>query len=172
MLVPAGIYKEQIEKAFNAEQYSEKLFWYDGSIDNYPHEVTTEGDKYAFAIVHSGQVIGYVSFRIDWYCSCAFNFSLIKFLDIYFENSTQEYKSSTPLMISAIREIMRMIKSYSIHRIDFRCVSGNPAIRGYTGIIQQIEKQNYSVKISRFRDNIKDRQGKYHDTIMYEMIRE
>lgn len=170
MLVPAACYKEEIEKQFKAIQYTDKYLWYTGSIDNYDLEVKTEGDKFAFAIVESCQVIGYISFRVDWYCSMAYNFGLIKFLPLYFDNPTQEYKDSTKVMASAIREVIRMIESFNLHRIDFRCISGNPAERGYDGILKLFEDK-YDIARGVFRDNMKDPYGKYHGTIMFELIK-
>ena len=134
MLVPAITYKETIEQEFKKIQYSEKYLWYTGSIDNYDIEVKTEGDKFSFAIVDKSDelygdiVIGYISFRVDWYCSMAYNFSLIKF-DI-----TQNSPCSTLIMADAIREVIRMIESFNLHKIDFRCVEGNPA--EFNGIIR------------------------------------
>ena len=172
MLVPATQYKEEIEKKFQMIQYTDKYLWYTGSIDNYDIEVKTEGDKFAFAIVESGQVLGYISFRVDWYCSMAYNFGLIKFLPHYFDNPTQEYKNSTPKMVSAIREVMRIVDSFNLHRIDFRCVSGNPAEKKYESICWQIkDKGEYRIHYQIFHDNIRDWQGNYHDTICYELIR-
>ena len=164
MLVPAIQYKEEIEKQFKAIQYSDKYLWYTGSIDNYDLEVKTEGDKFAFAIVtyiHDREVlVGYVSFRVDWYCSMAYNFSLIKFLD------------APMVMARAVREVMRMIESFNLHRIDFRCVQGNPAERSYWRILRQIDlTQKYDIKSLIFTDNIRDYKGNYHDTICYELIR-
>jgi len=170
MLVPAMCYKEEIEKAYTSLAYSEKLLWFDGSIDNFRHEVTEEADKYSFAIVESGQVIGYISFRVDWYCSMAYNFGLMSFMDIYFDNTSQEYKSTKPIVFKAIREVTRMIESFNLHRIDFRCVGGNPAEDGYIGILSHFDDR-YSIVRGVFRDNIRDRQGNYHDTIMFEMIK-
>jgi RimJ/RimL family protein N-acetyltransferase len=74
------------------------------------------------------------------------------------------------VMVHAIRAIIRMIQGFNLHRIDFRCVGGNPAERGYSGILQHFLDE-YDIQIVAFRDNIKDRQGNYHDTIMYELIR-
>ena len=169
MLVPAITYKEEIEQQFKIIQYTDKYLWYTGSIDNYDIEVKTEGDKFAFAIVHSGQAIGYISFRVDWYCSMAYNFGFIKFLPHYFDNTKLEYRNSTPLMVSAIREVMRMIESFNLHRIDFRCVSGNPAAKKYYKIVER--QTDYRYRITSFFDNIRDKQGNYHDTIVYELIR-
>ena len=171
MLVPAITYKESIEKQFRLLSYSDRLLLYTGSIENYDWEIKTDVDKYDFAIVHSGQVVGYISFRVDWYCSCAYNFGLMKFLNTYFDNTTQEYKSSAPLIISAVREVVQMIKRFNLHRIDFRCVSGNPAMRGYMGILKQVQKQGYSIRTVDFIDNIRDRDGQYRNTTMFELIK-
>lgn len=172
MLVPAIVYKETIEQYFKEIEYTDKYLWYTGSIDNYDIEVKTEGDKFAFAIVDKSDelygdiVIGYISFRVDWYCSMAYNFSLIKF-DI-----TQNSPCSTMIMASAIREVMRMVESFNLHRIDFRCVSGNPAEFSYWRIMKLIEKSGkWHWHEIKFTDNIRDKQGIYHDTICYELIR-
>ncbi len=170
MLVPAACYKEEIEKQFKAIQYTDKYLWYTGSIDNYDLEVKTEGDKFAFAIVEPFYnqycktdyfLLGYVSFRVDWYCGMAYNFGLIRF---------EQSKNATKVMASAIREVIRMIESFNLHRIDFRCISGNPAERGYEGILKLFEDK-YDIARGVFRDNMKDRYGKYHDTIMFELIK-
>lgn len=170
MLQPAILYKEELSKAFNQHLYSDKYLWYTGSIENYEHEIKEEGDKFQYAIVESGQILGYFSFRVDWYCSCIFNFSLVRFLDIYLDNPSQEYKNSQAVMFQAIREMIKIIKSFNMHRIDFRCVSGNPAENGYDGIIKRFQN-DYDIRKVEFRDNIKDTHGDYHDTIMYELIK-
>jgi len=174
MLVPAIQYKDEIEKQFQRIQYSEKYLWYTGSIDNYDMEVKTEGDKFAFAIVEPCinqycelwyDVIGYISFRVDWYASCAYNFSLIRFHD-------KGTKVSQRRITTAIREVIRMIESFNLHRIDFRCVSGNPALEKYDKLMARIIVQGkYHVESGAFHDNIRDYRGNYHDTICYELIR-
>lgn len=168
MLVPAIQYKDEIEKQFQRIQYTEKYLWYTGSIDNYDIEVKTEGDKFSFAIICQEHLIGYISFRVDWYCSMTYNFSLIRFSDAFVEIGGV----ATRTMARAIREVIRMIESFSLHRIDFRCVSGNPAERSYWRILRQIDMtQKYDIKSLIFTDNIRDYKGNYHDTICYELIR-
>lgn len=172
MLVPASLYKEEIEKQFKAIQYTDKYLWYTGSIDNYDMEVKTEGDMFAFAIVEPFAsryckteyfLLGYISFRVDWYCSMAYNFSLIRF-----NNSPK----ATGIMTSAIREVIRMVESFNLHRIDFRCVSGNPAEFSYWRIMKLVEKSGkWHWHEIKFTDNIRDTHGNYHDTIVYELIR-
>jgi hypothetical protein len=182
MLVPAIQYKDDIEKQFQRIQYTDKYLWYTGSIDNYDIEVKTEGDKFSFAIVYQEELIGYVSFRVDWYCSMAYNFSLIKFRDkvedkeewvSYYGYETEEHPliSTTRIMANAIREVIRMIESFNLHRIDFRCVSGNPVWRKYDHLLVWFHRRDWIGNMIVFRDNIRDRQGYYHDTICYELIR-
>lgn len=180
MIVPAITYKEEIEQEFKKIQYSDKYLWYTGSIDNYDIEVKTEGDKFAFAIIEptNEELVGYVSFRVDWYCSMAYNFSLIKFKDIYgkgkqlTDGSWECIKISTRIIASAIREVMRMIESFNLHRIDFRCVEGNPARKHYSRICRKVDEQGkYDFNLIVFTDNIRDPHGNYHNTICYELIR-
>lgn len=166
MLVPAITHKETIEQYFKEIQYTDKYLWYTGSIDNYDIEVKTEGDKFAFAIVCQEHLIGYISFRVDWYCSMAYNFSLIRFSDAFVEIGGV----ATRTIANAIREVIRMIESFKLHRIDFRCVSGNPAEKKYDGMLHHLIKRYQPTKM-RFTDNIKDTHGNYHDTICYELIR-
>lgn len=171
MLVPATCYKEEIEKAYARLAYTDKLMWYDGCIENFRHELTDDSDKYHFAIVENNTLLGYVSFRVDWYCSMAYNFGLMSFTDTYADdNDFYGYKSTKPVIFKAIREVIRMVKSFNLHRIDFRCVSGNPAEKNYAGIVSMFTRE-YNVRRVAFKDNMKDRHGNYHDTIMFEMIK-
>lgn len=160
MIEPAILYKNDIISKFNSLLYTDKYFWYNGGIDNYEYEIREEGDKFQFAITHQNQLIGFISFRIDWYCSCAFNFGLVKFVDS---------PSTIPIITNAIRKVIRMISGFNMHRIDFRCVSGNPAEEGYDRIISRFNNE-YDISKFAFKDNIKDRHGNYHDTIVYELI--
>jgi len=168
MIVPAITYKEEIEREFKKIHYTDKYLWYTGSIDNYDMEVKTEGDKYAFAIVCQEHLIGYISFRVDWYCSMAYNFSLIRFSDAFVEIDGV----ATRTIANAIREVIQLIESFNLHRIDFRCVEGNPAEFKYWRIMEVVEKSKkwywHGIK---FTDNIRDYKGEYHDTICYELIR-
>lgn len=165
MLIPAVAYKNEIEDLFKRIQYSDEYLWYTGSIDNYNIEVETAENRFAYAIVHNDHVIGYISFRVDWYCSMAYNFGLIRFAD-------QKDKVATSVMTAAIIYILKKLQSFNLHRIDFRCISGNPAMRNYNSILEIIEKtQNYRINKLIFTDNIKDMKGKYHSTVCYELIR-
>ena len=101
----------------------------------------------------------------------AYNFGLMSFIDEYADdNDFYGCKSTKPAIFKAIREVIRMVESFNLHRIDWRCVGGNPAERGYLGILKHFEDK-YDIARGVFRDNMKDRYGNYHDTIMFEMIK-
>lgn len=124
-----------------------------------------------------------MSFRVDWYCSMAYNFGLIKFKDEIEDKEEHEYyygyetedpliRDTKPFIFSAIREVMRMIESFNLHRIDFRCVSGNPIRKKYIDICDIFDRAGkYYFNLQVFHDNIRDYRGEYHDTICYELIR-
>ena len=159
MIRPAILFKEELSKAFSSQLYSQEYFWYEGGIENYEQEIREESDKFQFAIFDHEQLVGYISFRVDWYCSSAFNFGLVSFTD-----------KPSLIMTSAILEVIKMIDGFNLHRIDFRCISGNPAESGYDGIIGRFSGK-YNLRKVEFKDNSRDRQGNYHSTIMYELIR-
>jgi RimJ/RimL family protein N-acetyltransferase len=165
MLMPASVFKDEIEQEFRKMSYSEKLLWFDGCIDNYHHEIKEEDEKFAFAIVNKYEsLIGYISFRIHWYDSCAYNFGLICFDTIHAKEHTVKY------MTSGILDVIRMIESFNLHRIDFRCVGDNPAAKRYIRLIDKFQKTYYRNAVT-LTDTLKDREGKYHDTIIFELIR-
>lgn len=159
MIRPAIFFKDELTKAFGSILYTQEHFYYEGGIDNYEQEITEEADKFQFAILDHEQLVGYISFRVDWYCSCAYNFGLISFAD-----------RPSKVIASAILAVIKMIEGFNLHRIDFRCICGNPAERGYDGIIEKFHGK-YNLRKFAFVDNTRDRQGYYHDTIVYEMIR-
>lgn len=78
--------------------------------------------------------------------------------------------NTAPLIASGIIAVIQLIESFNLHRIDFRCVSGNPANKKYIRILTKLIEK-YSIVDLIFRDNIKDTHGNYHDTIVYELIR-
>ena len=71
-----------------------------------------------------------------------------------------------PLIGQALFEIMNtLINKFKLHRIEWYMVSGNPVERHYDKFC---EKYNGGKIV--LRDTFKDRLGKYHDSITYEII--
>lgn len=157
MMKPALLYKEEIQNSLNNYAYDDDMFLYSASLGYCtPNFEDSDGSLYQYAILDNKEerVVGYFTYCIDWYSSCARNFGLFSF----------DRKNST-IGIDVYHEIRKLISSYKIHRIEWRMVSGNPVEKHYDKFCR---KYNGSKLI--LRDAIRDRQGCYHDDIIYEIL--
>ena len=163
MLVPAILFKNQIERYSDELRYSEKMMFYNGCTETGRIQISidpTEG-RYQWAIIDENEnLIGYISYMIDYFSSNIYGFGLIAFSD------------NKQLMASGILEAIRHIKKMNAHRIEWRCVSDNPASYGYDKIIEFMAKSNYICHKHNLTDTFKDAYGKYHSCIIYELIKE
>ena len=53
----------------------------------------------------------------------------------------------------------------TLHRVEWRAVSSNPACRGYDNFIKKHNGNKHILK-----DSIRDKDGNYHDDIIYEIV--
>ena len=156
-LKPAILYKDEIIKRSQELFYTDDLFFYNGYIGNAPINIVDAdelGGIYQYAILDNEKLIGYISFRIDWVSLSAYNFGLISF------------DKGNPVIGFAVRQIMnRIINEYHIHRIEFRCVGGNPVKKHYDKFCN-----HYNGRCLTLYDVSKDRTGNYHNEYLYEII--
>ena len=156
MLVPAVLYKDEIYKRFLEYNYSDDMIYYAGylgsSLPNLDEEC--DGSLYQYAIVENGRLIGYFSYRIDWYASCVYNFGLFAF-----------DRNNKILGIDVIRELKKIINDYHIHRLEWRMIGGNTVEKHYDNFCKKYNGRKIILK-----DVVKDRCGKYHDDVIYEII--
>lgn len=154
MLVPAILYKDEIEKEFKKLYYTKEMFLETGSLENWCPDIenSKEGWDNQFAIVYYNELIGYLSYTVDYYIDKAYNFALISFDKI------------NPIIGKDLyNELERLIKRH--HRIEWRMVGGNPVERHYDKFCKEHNGNKYV-----FKDALKDRDGNYHDDILYEII--
>ena len=157
MLVPAILFKEQIEKEFMKYHYSMDMFYETGSLESWIPNISNKSDGYSYdwAIVDSqNRLIGYFSYCIDFYSGCMSRFGLISF-----------DRGNIQIGKSVFDEIERCIKDYPLHRVEWRMIGGNPAERGYDAFLKRHNGTKHILK-----DAVKDRYGQYHDDIIYEII--
>lgn len=161
MLVPAILYKNEIENKSKELCYSDQAFYYgDGLGQNkiYVEEEDQFGELFQYAILNlNKELIGYFRYRIHWYNSCAHAFGLINLSD----------KPNSVIGIDLRRELNKIINKYKVHRIEFRMIGGNPVERHYRDFVK---KHNGNIFV--LKDAIKDREGKYHDDVIYEIVRD
>ena len=157
MLKPAILYKEEIRKQFQERYYTDDMLYETGCNENWCPEIAECPDdtQFQFAIVDKNdKCIGYVSFKIDWYASQAYNFGLISF------------DKGNIITGEALKEVMDMIiNQYKIYRIEWRMVGGNPVERSYDRFCKRYNGTKYV-----FHDVIRDKYGNYRDNIMYEIL--
>ncbi|MBQ2663589.1 MAG: hypothetical protein IJH36_00530 [Clostridia bacterium] len=154
---PAILYREEIQRKGRELYYSTDGLYYRGYIGNCDIEVTetdNEGRLFQWAVIDGSKLIGFISYQIDWYSSNAYAFGLISF------------DKGNPGIGYAMRQIMNhIIKTNKIHRIEWRCVGGNPVKRHYDFFCEQLKGRCFELF-----DVIKDTEGKYHNEYIYEVI--
>lgn len=159
MIIPAILRKNEIIQEFQKLQYTDDLMYEVGSCDNWMPNIVEEPDKetYQFAIVDSkDKLIGYVSYRIDWYSSQAHRFGLMSF------------DRCNPLIGKELFGIMtHLIDDLRLHRIEWSMVGGNPVERSYDKFCKK-----YNGNKIVLHDTFKGRLGNYHDSITYEIIQD
>lgn len=157
MLVPAILYKDQIVKEFQKLLYTEDMFYETGCVGNWIPEIADCPEDYQFqyAIVDSrkeNKLIGYLGYTLDWYTSKAYNFGLISFDKGNFTLSRDLFEKLEELILSC-------------HKIEWRMVGGNPVENAYDNFIKEHNGVKHILK-----DSIRDRQGKWRDDIIYEIM--
>jgi len=157
MLVPAILYKDEIYKKFSEHNYSDEMFFYSGYLGNQMPNIenNSDGAYYHYAILDDyGELIGYFTYYIDWYSSNVCNFGLYAF-----------DKNNVVIGYDVYKEIKKIINDYHIHRIEWRMVGGNPVEKHYDRFCKRYKGKKFVLT-----DSIKDRYGKYHNDIVYEII--
>lgn len=156
MLVPAILYKDEIYKKLSQHIYSEDMLYYTGWLGSDLPTINSENDGncYQYAIVDSEKLIGYFTYSVDWYASCASRFGLFSF-----------DRSNRKIGLDVYRELKKLINDYHIHRIEWRMIGGNPVEKHYDRFCTKYHGKKFVLT-----DAIKDRYGDYHDDVIYEII--
>lgn len=157
MLKPAICYKAEIESASTGYFYTDDMMFYQGYINSCMIEISNKPNdgNYQYAVVgNSGKLIGYISYCVDYYSSCAYNFGAFSF------------ERGNPIMGKELFDLLEELVG-SMHKVGFRAVSGNPAIKGYDRFLER--HKDIGIK-HIFRDEFKDTKGNYHDVYFYEFI--
>lgn len=157
MLIPAILKKNEILDEFKKYYYSDEMMYETGGLGNWLPNIQeeTEFGRYQYAIINSkNELIGYLDYHIDWYNSCASRFGLISFC-----------KGNPIIGKDLLSELNKLIYKYKLHRIEWRMIGGNPVERSYDKFCNKFHGNKHILK-----DAVKDKYGKYHDDIIYEII--
>ena len=155
MLVPAILYKDKITKEFQKNYYTTDMMYESGGVENYMPEIEEcpEGWQFQWAIVNKGgKLIGYLGYCVDWYVSRAYNLGLFSF-----------DRGNALIGRDVFGKLEELVSA--LHRVEWRAVSGNPACKGYDNFIKRHNGNKHILK-----DAIRDKDGNYHDDIIYEIV--
>lgn len=154
MLVPAICHKEELEKLFAREIYTEDYFLYIGYRYGYELPIIKAEDRLRqYAIVSGETIIGYLEYRIDPETDSIYNFGLYSF------------SKGNPVVGKDVFEHMEMLVN-THRRIEWRMIACNPVKKHYDKFCLIRHNGNRV----RLRDVCKDFNGNYCDEYIYEII--
>lgn len=156
MLVPAILYKDIICRKFMEYTYTDDMMYYNGCLESATPSINDVSDAshYQYAIVDNDKLIGYFTYCIDWYSSCAHCFGLFAF-----------DRHNRAIGLDVFRELKRIINDYKLHRMEWRMVGGNPVEKHYDKFCNKHNGKKFVLT-----DAIRDRSGNYHDDVIYEIL--
>ena len=159
MIIPAILRKNEVIQEFKKMQYTDELMYEVGNLNNWMPNIAEEPDKetYQYAVVNSSsELIGYISYKIDWYSSQAHSFCIMSF------------DKGNPLMGKEVFGILtNILEVFKIHRLEWCMLGGNPVQRSYDRFCKKYNGTKHVL-----RDVMKDRMGVYHDSMIYEIVQD
>ena len=153
MLVPAISKKVELEQLFAEHLYDEDMFLYNG----YPYcnsipDLTPKENIYRWAILDKDKVIGYFTYFIETHSDNVCSFGLYSF-----------DKGNPIIGFDVYKKMKELIKNH--HRIEWRMIGDNPVQRHYDRFCVR-----YKGSCSMLHKVVKDKNGKYHNEYIYEII--
>lgn len=157
MLRPAQLYNGQLEKKNIESWYKpENIYWHGGTAEYTIDLPDNNGNCHCFVSVDKNDnVIGCISYNVDWVSMSADGFGIISF-----DKGNIEFAKDLYIAICDCFEV------YHLNRISWNCYADNPAIRGYRNFV----KKHGGRECAYFRQYIKLRDGKLHDSVSFEIL--
>lgn len=150
---PAILYKDIITQEMNKKLYTEDWFYYretDTTPFSFPESKNGRVD-WAFLDNHD-RVVGYLCYYVDLIINSVNNFGLMGFVP------------NSVYIGAGLHLIMEKLVS-QYHRIEWGMIGGNPIERHYDKFVQK-----YHGRKIELRDTVKDFNGKYRNSYIYEII--
>lgn len=156
MLVPAQLYKEEVKKKMVEKWYDPKYQYYFGG--EYNECQIGDNAYWRRDFVHldaKGEVDGYFAHNYNDACKSISGFCLISFSD-----------NGTALVWDVIKYIRNLFR-IEAQRAEFFAFADNPAVKLYDKLICR-----YGGKVIGRLTRSAYFNGKYHDSIIYEILKE
>lgn len=159
MLRPAQLYAEELQKENVKSWYKpENIYWNGGTGDSDIQLPDNNYDRHCFVSVDKeGNIIGYISYCVDWSAMTAYRFGMISY-----------QKGNLEFVRDLYQTIYNLFTVYHMNRVSWCCFADNPAIRGYRNFIKRHggRECGYYRQIARLQD------GQLHDEVDFEIMAE
>ena len=157
MLRPAHLYEEELKEKLIETWYKPEYVCYSGGTGDTLIELPDGNcDSHCFVSVdEDDNVIGYISYDLDWKAMSAYNLGIVSFQMGNFEFLKDAYKA-----------ICNIFEVYHMNRLSWFCFADNKAVRGYRNFIRKHGgvECGYTREVARLRD------GKLHDGVEFEIL--
>lgn len=159
MLKPAQLYKEELQKKNYETWYDQRYMYYNSDIGAYDIQLADNNcEKHQFVSVDKdNNVIGYISYKIDWRALNADNFGIISYGIGNVEFAKDCYQV-----------VCDLFEKYHVNRVGWFAYVDNPAVRGYRNFI----KKHGGRECAYLRQVAKLIDGKLHDAVEFEVLAE
>lgn len=157
MIKPAQLYIEELKIKQLETWYDEKNIYYSGWVGDSLSKIDENNEEWHqfVSVDKNNNVIGYISYGVDWVTMTADRFGIISFDKGNIEFAKDLYKV-----------ICDIFEKYNMNRMSWYCIADNPAIRGYRNFI----KRYGGKECGYYRQCTKLQDGKLHDTVIFEII--
>lgn len=157
MLKAAQLYKSKLQEEMCKSWYNPENIFYSGWTGNeLPSLPDNNYDSHHFVSVDDDDnVIGYISYSINWIAMSADRFGIISFK-----------KGSIMFAKDVYKVICNLFEVYHMNRISWLAYADNPAIRGYRNFIKKHGGREcaYRRQVAKLQD------GKIHDSVEFEIL--
>ena len=84
MIKPAQLYAEELKRLYCETWYDPIYIYYQSYVGTEDlHLPDNNYEHHAFAILENNEVIGYISYRLNWAAKVTYNFGIISFKTIF-----------------------------------------------------------------------------------------
>lgn len=156
MLKPAQLYKDKLNEVSVAQWYDMKNIYYHGGPGASIYELSESSDDcHSFVSVdREDNVVGYISYRVDWGGRQAYNFGLISF-----------DKGNLLFIRDCYQVFQDIFEKYHLNRIEWYAYADNPAVRGYRNLCKRFGGH----EVGYLHNSHLLLDGKMHDSVMFEI---
>lgn len=159
MIKAAQLYRDKLEQKQIESWYDLRNIYYSGWTGNQTTELPSDNyDSHHFVSVDKDDnVIGYISYNIDWVAMSANDFGIISF-----------NKGNLEFVKDLYEVICNIFGKYHMNRMSWWCFVDNPAINGYRNFIKKHggRECGYRRQVAKLQD------GKLHDSVEFEILAE